>query len=76
MSAYGIGVFLLIKRLKVSYPDITQPWYEYYAGALVIFDNIELYFNSLKLFVPGCGYHPKTSKIIIVMHLDNLTSSK
>ena len=54
--AYGIGVFLLIIHLKMAYPDVTQHWYAYDASALGIFDNIELYFNLLNVFVPGRRY--------------------
>ena len=45
MVAYRIGVLPLIKRLKVGYPNTTQPLYEYNAGELDTFDNIFLYFN-------------------------------
>ena len=45
MVSYCTGVLPLIKRLKVEYPDVAQTWYSYNAGALVIFDNILLYFN-------------------------------
>ena len=46
MIAYGIGVLLLIKHLKVAYPDATQPWYTDYVIALGMFDNTGLYLNS------------------------------
>ena len=41
MVSYGIGVLLLIKRLKLARRDVTHV-------ALGMFDNIWLYFNSLK----------------------------
>ena len=41
MVTYGIGVLLLIKRLKLARRDVTHV-------ALGMFDNIWLYFNSLK----------------------------
>ena len=53
MVAYGIGILLLIKILKVKCLDVTYPWYADDSGALGMFANIELYFNSLKLFGPG-----------------------
>ena len=34
MEAYGIGILLLIKNLKVVFPDATQTWYAGDAGAL------------------------------------------
>ena len=48
MVTYVIGVILLEKFLKVVYPEVTQPRYADDAGALGMFDNIGLYFNSLK----------------------------
>ena len=53
MVAYGIGILLLIKIMKVEFTDVTHPWRADDSGALVTFKNIELYFNSLKLFGPG-----------------------
>ena len=34
MIAYGIGILPLIKNIKQEIPDVTQPWYANYAGAL------------------------------------------
>ena len=56
MVNYGIGVLPLTKPLKVAYPEVTQTWYADNAGALGTFDNIGLYFNSLKKFGLGRGY--------------------
>ena len=42
MVAYGIGIIPLIKNLKAEFPDVTQPWYGDYAGALGTFAKIEL----------------------------------
>ena len=50
MVTYGIGVLLMIKYPKSAYTDVTQPWYSYDAGEIGTFDNIQLYFNSLKRF--------------------------
>ena len=72
MVAYGIGVLPLIKRLKVVYPDVTQPWYADDAGLLSIFDNLELYFNSLKRNGPARGYYPYPTKLILIMHPENI----
>ena len=49
MVAYVIGVLPLIKRLKLVYHDVTEPWYTDNAGALGMFDNLERYFNSLNI---------------------------
>ena len=56
MAAYSIGDLLLIKLLKLVYPDITQPLYADNDGALGTFDNLERYFNSLKRTCPAWGY--------------------
>ena len=29
---YGVGIILLIKHLKLTYPDVMQPWYADDAG--------------------------------------------
>ena len=76
MFTYGIGFILTIKRLKAEYHDVTQPWYAYDYVALGMFDNIGLYSNSLKLFSPVRGYYPEPSKIVLIMHPDNLTAGK
>ena len=56
MLAYGIGVLQLIKQPKAEYPDVTQPCYTGNMGALGMYINTKLYFNSLKQSGPGCGY--------------------
>ena len=48
MVAYSIGFLPLTKRLKLAYPEATQPYFSGDAGALSTFDNMDLYFNSLK----------------------------
>ena len=74
--AYGIGILPLIKRLKAEFPDITQPQYADDSGSLGTFANIGLYFNQLKRIGPGCDYYPKPSKIIMIVHPDNLEARK
>ena len=59
MVTYCILSILPIKRLKADYTDVTQPWYADDSSALGIFDNIGLYYNSLKRFFPGRGYYPE-----------------
>ena len=74
--AYGIGVLLFIKRLKSEYPDITYPWYTYIAGALGNFDNIGLYFNSLKKFGLDNGYYPKPLRSVLIVNPDKPVAIK
>ena len=66
----------MIKRLKAAYPDATQPWYADNYSALGTFDNIGLYFNSLKHFRPGYGCYPEPSKSVQIVHPNNLASWK
>ena len=55
MVAYGIEILLLIKHLKSTYLDVTQPWYADHAGALGMFDHLDNYFKALKRKVPERG---------------------
>ena len=70
--SYRIGILTLIKWLKSTYPDITQPWYTDDSGALGTFDNLERYFISLKCNGPYQGYYPKPTKMIMIMNPKNL----
>ena len=72
MVAYGIGVLTLIKRLKAVCPGITQPWYARNSGSLGMFNNVELYFNSLKRNSPSRGYFPNPTKTILTVNPDNI----
>ena len=55
MVAYVIKILPLIRRLKSTYPDVTQPWYDDNAGALGMFDHLDNYFKALKRKVPEQG---------------------
>ena len=76
MVVYGIVILLLIKLLKVEFPDVIRPWYSDDASALGTFANFKLYFNYIKRFFLGIGYYPKPSKSLLVVHLDNLNARK
>ena len=76
MVAHCIGVLLMIKLLKLDYPDFTQPWCSDNEGKLGMFANIELYFNLLKLFGLSRGYYPELSNMVLIVYLDNLKSRK
>ena len=76
MVAYGIGVLQLIKHLKVVNPDTTQPWYDNNARALVMFDNLERYFNLLNHIVSDWMYYPSPIKIIMIVHPNNLEAGE
>ena len=73
---YGTDIFPLIKNLKGEIPDVTQPWYANDARSLGNFAIIETYFNSLTSQGTGCGYYPKLSKSVLIVHLENLEARK
>ena len=76
MVAYSIVIIPLIKRLKLTYPDVTQPWYADNDGALDTFENLERYFNILKCNGPAWGYYPDPTKIIMILHPNNLEAEE
>ena len=55
MVAYRIEILPLIKHLKSTYLDVTQPWYADHAGALGMFDHLDNYCKALKRKVPERG---------------------
>ena len=63
MLAYGIGISVLIKRLKAEFPEITHDWYADDAGALSTFTNTELYFNFQKNPYQDVGITPNPLKV-------------
>ena len=60
----------------MGFPDVAHPWYADNACELGTLANVELYFNSLKLFIPGCGYYPGPSKSVFIVHPDNIKAGK
>ena len=76
MVAYSIGFLPLTKQMKVVYPDVTQPCYKDGASEIGTFNNIGLYFNSLRNFGPGRGYYLEPSKSVIIVHTENLAAGK
>ena len=72
MVAYMIGIIPLIKRLKLVYPNVMQPWYSDNSGVLGTFNHLEKYFKALKRNILARGYFPHPTKIILVMHPQNL----
>ena len=57
MVAYDISVLLRIQTMKATYRVVPQPWYTDNVGSLGMYNNIKLYFNSLKQSGTGCGYY-------------------
>ena len=76
MVAYGIVVLLITKLLKVVYTDVTQLCYADNAGVLGTFNNVVLYFHELRYNSLDQGFYPKPTKIILIVHTDNLEAGK
>ena len=74
--AYSIGILPLIKNLNCEIPDVTQPCYADNDGSLGTFAIIETCFNSLTRQGRGCKYHPEPSKIVLIVHTENLEAVK
>ena len=71
MVAYGIVILPLIKHLKSTYPDVTQPWYGDSSGSRGTFDHLEKYFKALNGNSPARGYLTNPTKIILAEHPQN-----
>ena len=76
MVAYGIIILPLTKVLKSTYPDVTQTCYVDDAREMGTFDHLENYFKSLKHNGPARGYFPDPTKIILVVHPQNLETDR
>ena len=72
MIAYRIGILPVINNLKRGIPEVTHPWYADNARALGTFARLETYLDSLTLQGPGQGYHPKPSKSVLIILLENI----
>ena len=74
--AKGIGTLPLINNLKWAITGVTQPWYADNARALGTFTRLETYFDSLTRQVPVRVYHPKPTKSVLIVRLENLDTLK
>jgi hypothetical protein len=72
MIAYTIGVLPLIKKLKVEFPTMHQPWYVDDAGVGANFAHIWAMFKLLLELAPDYGYHSEPSKSILVVSRSTL----
>ena len=66
----------MIKFSKAVYLDATHIFYAGDTGAFGTYDNIKVYFSSLKQFSPGCEYCPKPSKSVQIVLPDNILLGK
>ena len=69
MIAFMIVILPLINNIKWEIPDVTQTWYADYARALGTSARLKTYFDFITCQVPGRGYHPTPSKIVLIIHL-------
>ena len=67
MIVYGIGVLPLIRELRSSYPQVTQPWYADGMEAGGTFQHILEYFWDLQVRGLARGYYPDPTKSILVV---------
>ena len=72
MIAYRISIIPLIKNLKRDIPGVKHPWYAEYSRALGMFVILGTYFDSVTRQIPGRGYYPEPSKIVLIVRLENL----
>jgi hypothetical protein len=73
MILYGIRMLPLIRKLKVEFPNLYQPWYADDAGAAGGFEEIHSMFDRLVELGQKYGYYPEQSKSIIVVSNKNLS---
>ena len=76
MIAYRIVILPLIKNIKREIPDVTQPWYADDARSLGTFEILETYFYSLMRHGPGQRCHPKLTKSVLIVRLENLEAGR
>jgi hypothetical protein len=76
MFGYGIGILPLIRRLKIEFPAVKQPWYADDAGAGGSFTDLRQFFLRLQEIGPAYGYFPEPSKSILIVRAHNRTRAK
>ena len=74
--AYRIVILPLINNIKHDISDVTEPWYADNAGTLGMFAILETYFYSITRQGLEWGYHPKLSKSVLIICLDNIEAVK
>ncbi len=76
MFGYGIGILPLIRKLKLEFPAVKQPWYADDAGAGGSFTDLRKFFLRLQEIGPTFGYFPEPSKSILIVRAHNRTRAK
>jgi hypothetical protein len=76
MLGYALCMLPLTLQLKVEFPEVEKPWYAEYAVSDVEFARIRAMLERLLELGPGYGYHPESSKSIVVVVRHNLERGK
>jgi hypothetical protein len=76
MFGYGIGILPLIRRLKIEFPVVKQPWYVDDAGAGGSFTDLRQFFLWLQEIGPVYGFFPEPSKSILIVRAHSRTRAK
>ena len=73
MFGYGIGILPLIRKLKLEFLAVKQPWYANDAGAGGSFTDLQKFFLRLQEIGPTFGYFLEPSKSILIVRAHNCT---
>ena len=65
MITYGIGILPLICELRVTYPQVTQPWYADDAGTGGKFTTLQEHMWGMMVQGPPQGYFLEITKRIL-----------
>jgi len=76
MPLYGLASLPLIRKLNTECKLDRHLWYADDSGAGATFDDLDKYFDLLKVHGPSCGYTPQPHKCILVTSDRNLSSAK
>ena len=76
MPLYGLASLPLIRKLNIECKLDRHLWYADDSGAGATFDDLEKYFELLKVYGPSYGYTPQPHKCILVTSDRNLSSAK
>ena len=76
MPLYGLASLPLIGKLNNECTLDRHQWYADDSAAGATFDNLQKYFDLLKVYGPSYGYTPQPHKCVLVTSERNLSSAK
>ena len=76
MGAYGLGILPLIRKLRMAYPRVTQPWYADYVGVGGTFGGVRCHLDDLMVIGPLRGYFLDPTKSILVVSPQNVPQTE